>query len=117
MPVTIPTIGECVSVGSLSVNNKVQQGAGWKDSYEEVAGTAGLRGRLTRMKGQRNLETGEVKISRSWEWVCRFTVLIENATEKKSLRWTIDNRVFVVSDYEQIDQKRSWYRFILNEEE
>lgn len=113
----IPSIGECRSVGVLNANEKVAQGAGFKDSYVEVVGTAGTRGRLAKMKGQRTLESGEVMIGRSWEWVCRFTVLIENVVEKKSLRWLIDNRVFVVSDYEQIDQKRSWYKFILNEEE
>lgn len=113
----IPTIGECRSVGSLSENNKVQQGAGKKDNYVEVAGTAGTRGRLTQMKGNRTLEQGSVMISRSWEWVCRFTSLIENTVEKKSLRWVIDNRSFIVSDYKIIDQKRFWYQFILNEEE
>lgn len=114
---SIPTIGECRSVGALSENQKVQQGAGRKDNYVEVTGTAGTRGRLKRLRGNRTLESGEVLISRTWEWVCRFTTLIENVVEKKSLRWTIDNRVFVVSDYEKIDQKNNWYRFILNEEE
>lgn len=117
MAVTLPTIGELRQSGTLQINNKIALGAGYEDEFIEVAGMAGTRGRLRKSHGSRILDNGETILSSNWEWICRFQVNIENVINKKAMRWLIENRFFVIASYEQLEGKRFYYRFILQEDE
>lgn len=114
MAVKSPHIGELRQTGILEVNAPTQLGAGKKDNYTQLLT---CRGRLTKLRGNRILDSGEVIISAGWEWVIRYQTAIVNIADKKSIRWVIDGRFFTVSDYELIDQKKHYYRFILLENE
>jgi hypothetical protein len=114
MAVTTPHIGQLRQTGSLQVNTPVQQGAGKKDSY---ATFLTCRGSLNKLRGQRILDSGEVVISSGWEWICRYQSAIADIDNKKAIRWQIDGRFFTVTDYEIIDQKHRYFRFILLENE
>lgn len=114
MAITSPHIGELRDSGQLQINTPVAQGAGFKDSFATLLT---CRGRLTKYKGDRSLNSSEVNINASWEWVCRFQAAIDEVTNKKSIRWIIDGRKFSVNNYELIDQKKRYYRFILLENE
>jgi hypothetical protein len=114
MAVKSPHIGKLRQNGSLQINTPSVQGAGFKDNYTELLK---CRGDLQKIRGNRILDSGEVIISAGWEWICRFQAAINSVSNKKSMRWVIDGRTFTVSDYEQIDQKKRYYRFILLENE
>lgn len=114
MAVTIPHIGEMRQSGQLQSNNPTQQGAGKKDSYVTVLT---CRGRLQKINGNRYFDQAETTINSSWEWICRFQNAINSVSNKKSMRWVIDGRMFSVNNYELIDQKRRYYRFVLLENE
>jgi hypothetical protein len=114
LAIKIPHIGELRQSGALQINTPTQLGAGQKDSYSQLLT---CRGRLQKLRGNRILDNGEVIISAGWEWICRFQTAINSVANKKSIRWVIDGRTFSVSDYEQIDQKKRYYRFILLENE
>lgn len=114
MAVTIPHIGELRQSGQLQTNAPTQQGAGFKDNFTTLLT---CRGRLIKLRGGRILDNGEILINGGWEWICRFQTAIEDITTKKSIRWIIDGRYFTVNNYELIDQKKRYYRFILLENE
>lgn len=114
MGVTNPPIGKLRQSGQLQINTPVQQGAGFKDSFSAVLT---CRGDLTKLRGNRSLNSAEVDINAVWEWVCRYQSAIANVTNKKSIRWIIEGRTFKVDDYEPIDQKKRYFRFILLENE
>ena len=114
MGVTVPHIGELRQSGQLQTNAPTQQGAGKKDNFATLLT---CRGRLQKLRGNRSLNNAEVDINAAWEWICRFQTAIEGITTKKSIRWVIDGRYFTVNNYELIDQKKRYYRFILLENE
>lgn len=114
MAVKAPSIGQLRQSGSLQVNNPTQLGAGKKDNFSELLT---CRGDLQKMKGNRILDSGETVIAAGWQWIVRYQTAIESITDKKSIRWVIDGRSFVVSDYQLIDNKKKYYRFILLENE
>lgn len=114
MGVINPHIGQLRQTGQLQTNAPVAQGAGFKDSYSTLLT---CRGKLSKLKGGRVLDNGEVVFDNAWEWIIRFQPAIENITTKKSIRWLIEGRKFTVNDYNPIDQKRRYYRFILLENE
>lgn len=114
MGVTSPHIGELRQSGQLQTNSPTQQGAGKKDAFTTLLT---CRGRLTKLRGNRDLNSGEVNINAAWEWICRFQTAIDSVTNKKSIRWIIDGRYFTVNNYELIDQKKRFYRFVLLENE
>jgi hypothetical protein len=114
MAVSNPHIGKLRQSGQLQVNTPVQQGAGYKDSYATLLT---CRGQLTKINGNRGLNSAEVNINAAWEWICRFQTAIDGVTTKKSIRWLIDGRRFTVNNYELIDHKKRYYRFTLLENE
>lgn len=114
MGVSNPHIGKLVQSGQLQVNTPVAQGAGFKDSFTTLLT---CRGELTKVKGDRSLNSSEVNINAAWYWKCRFQAAIDSVTNKKSIRWIIDGRYFTVNNYELIDQKKRYYRFTLLENE
>lgn len=114
MAVKIPHIGELRQSGQLQTNSPTQQGAGKKDSFTTLLT---CRGRLQQLKSNRGLDISETTLFNAWEWVCRYQSAIASVTNKKSVRWLIDGRYFSVNSYEQLDQKKHYYRFILLENE
>jgi hypothetical protein len=114
MAVTNPHIGKLRQSGQLQTNTPVQQGAGKKDAFTTLLT---CRGRLTKLRGNRGLNSAEVEINTAWEWICRFQTAIDGVTNKKSIRWIIDGRYFTVNNYELIDHKKRYYRFVLLENE
>lgn len=114
MGVSNPPLGKLRQSGQLQINTPIQQGAGFKDNYTTLLT---CRGDLTKARGDRGLNSGEVDISSTWFWDCRYQSAIANVTNKKSIRWIIDGRKFTVNNYELIDQKKRYYRFTLLENE
>lgn len=114
MAVTKPHIGKLRQSGQLQINTPVQQGAGFKDAFTTLLT---CRGDLTKLRGSRGLNSAEVEINAEWEWICRYQTAINGVTNKKSIRWIIDGRYFTVNDYELIDHKKRYYRFVLLENE
>lgn len=114
MALKAPNIGRLRDTGQLQVNTPVQQGAGFKDSFSTLLT---CRGQLTKIRGNRGLNSAEVEINAAWEWICREQAAINNVANKKSIRWVINGRRFSVNDYELIDQKNRYYRFVLLENE
>jgi hypothetical protein len=114
MAVKEPHIGNLRQSGQLQVNTPVQQGAGFKDSYSTLLT---CRGELSKVRGNRDLNSAEVNINASWHWVCRFQTAIDGVTNKKSIRWIIDGRTFKVDNYELVGQKKKYFRFTLLENE
>ena len=114
MAVSNPHIGKLRQSGQLQVNTPIQQGAGYKDNFSTLLT---CRGELTKLRGNRGLNDSEVVINATWEWVCRYQEAIAGVTNKKSIRWIIDGRKFIVNNYELIDQKKRYYRFTLLENE
>ena len=114
MALVNPHIGELRDSGQLQVNTPVQQGAGFKDNYTTLLT---CRGALTKIRGNRSLDSSETHIDAIWHWTCRYQAAIAGITNKKSIRWIIDGRRFTVTNYELIDQKKRYYRFTLLENE
>lgn len=114
MAITAPYIGKLRQSGQLQVNTPVQQGAGFKDSFATLLT---CRGELTKLRGNRELNSAEVNINAAWQWICRVQTAINTVTNKKSIRWIIEGRTFTVNNYELIDQKKRYYRFTLLENE
>jgi hypothetical protein len=114
MAVKEPHIGQLRQSGQLQVNTPTQQGAGFKDNFSTLLT---CRGQLEKLRGNRSMNNAEVEINAAWEWICRYQLAIDNVTNKKSIRWIIDGRRFTVNDYELIDHKKKYYRFILLENE
>lgn len=114
MAVTNPNTGQLRQSGQLQINTPVAQGAGFKDAFTILLT---CRGELTKIKGDRSLNSSEVDINSAWQWKCRFQSAIDGVTNKKSIRWVIDGRTFTVNNYELIDQKKRYYRFVLLENE
>lgn len=114
MAITSPHIGQLRQSGQLQTNTPTQQGAGRKDVFTTLLT---CRGKLIKLRGNRGLNSAEVEINAGWEWICRFQSAIESVPQKKSIRWIIDGRYFTVNDYELIDHKHRYYRFVLLENE
>lgn len=114
MGVVKKPIGALRQSGQLQTNTPIQQGAGYKDNYSTLLT---CRGCLTDLRGSRSLNSGEVNINGDAEWIVRYQAAIANVTSKKSIRWIIDGRRFTVNNYELIDNKKRYYRFILLENE
>lgn len=114
MGVRSPHIGKLRQSGQLQTNAPIAQGAGFKDNFTTLLT---CRGELTKLRGNRALDNSEVVINNAWQWICRFQTAIEGVTTKKSIRWIIDGRRFTVNDYELIDHKKRYYRFVLLENE
>lgn len=114
MAIINPNIGKLRQSGQLQVNTPVQQGAGYKDNFTTLLT---CRGELRKSNGSRGLNSGEVNINASWEWICRVQSAISTVTNKKLILWVIDGRKFTVNNYELIDQKKRHYRFTLLENE
>lgn len=106
-------IGNMRQKGALQNNTPIAYGAGKKDSYAEVA-TAW--GQLKKQSSARVNELGDTTLASNWTWECRFNSDLENLIGKSS-RWVIENRFFTITGYEQIDQRRFWYKFFLSEVE
>lgn len=114
MGVTNPPVGRLRQSGQLQTNTPIQQGAGFKDNYTTLLT---CRGDLTKLRGNRALNSAEVEINAIWTWDCRYQVAIDNIANKKSIRWIIEGKTFKVNNYELIDQKKKYYRFTLLENE
>jgi hypothetical protein len=114
LAITAPDIGSLRQSGQLQVNTPIQQGAGFKDNFATLLT---CRGKLSKLRGNREFNSAEVDINAAWEWICRVQAAINGVTNKKSIRWIIDGRTFTVNNYELIDQKKRYYRFTLLENE
>lgn len=114
MAVIKSNIGQLRQSGQLQTNTPVAQGAGFKDVFTTLLT---CRGELTKVKGDRSLNSSEVNINAAWYWICRYQAAIDGVANKKSIRWIIDGRRFTVNNYELIDHKKRYYRFTLLENE
>lgn len=92
---------------------KAPKGAGSKDGYQEFIT---VRGRLRKQSGFRGLDFSEILLTNRWEFICWFQVALENDLSA-STRVVIENRFFTIDSYELINQKKMFYRFILNEQQ
>lgn len=104
-------IGQLRQIVKVERNEPTQLGAGMKDHYVEFLTT---RGRLRNLGGNRALSFGEANIEDRWELIVRFQVLLENDVNK-SMRFVINNMIFTINTFYLIDEKRRYYRFLLNE--
>lgn len=104
-------IGQRRCIVRFERNVPTALGAGKKDDYEEFLTT---RGKLSKMRGNRSLSFGEANIQNQWELYVRFEVALENDLSK-SMRLLIDNMIFTIDSWELVDQKRRYYRFVLNQ--
>ena len=106
-------IGKMKQKGALQNNTPIAYGTGKKDAYSEVYTAWGV---LKKTGGFRTNEAGDTTLSSTWSFECRFSEDLETLLNKSS-RWVINNRFFTISGYEQSDQERFWYKFLLTEVE
>ncbi len=109
-------IAELREVGSLQNSTSTPSGFGTKDNYSEVSGLGDVRGRLRKLGGRRVADFGEIALSHRWEWIVRYEAGIVNNLNLSS-RWVIDNRFFSIDDYELMDNRKRFIRFVLTEKE
>lgn len=106
---TSTSIGGMRQKGTLRKNIPViDQSGGSSDNYTDILT---CRGKLTKLKGGKSLEQGDVVIGKGYEWICRFqpAIVIDADTA-----WLISGQYYRISDYEKVDELNHFYRFIID---
>lgn len=104
------TIGQMRSTVRFEKNMPVDTTSGGQtEVYSELLTTKGY---LRSRPGTRYLNAGELMIFSSHELICRFQ---DDFVIDSSVRAVIDDRIFTISGWELIDEKKYYYRFQLNE--
>lgn len=91
--------------------NKAQKGAGYTDGYLTFLET---RGWLTKQNGSREIQQGIYGLVSQWVLYCRFQPTLLTTLNTSTKVW-VNSRCFTISSYEQVDQERLYYKFVLNE--
>lgn len=106
-------IGQMRSVVKFEKNTPVDTDSGGQiDSYTELLTTYG---HLKKKGGGRSQEEGDVFLNSTYELTCRFQTALDNQLNT-SVRAVINNKFFTIHSFEQIDEKRFYYKFILKEQ-
>jgi hypothetical protein len=108
-------IGKMKTVVRVEANsNKTALGKGFKDGYADLPLTT--RGFLEQLSGSRRLQSGEIVLESQWRLIMIFQTALENNLIS-SLRFVAENRFFTIDSWKQIDLRRFYYEFILNEDQ
>ena len=105
-------VGNLHKVVLFRKNTPGTLGAGGSDSYSDLLTT---RGSLKKINGSRGLSFGEVLESNSYELIVRVQTLLEQNL-RTDLRVVIEGRTFTISSWDKMDEKRFYYKIILNEQ-
>lgn len=105
-------VGNLHKVVLFRKNTPSALGAGSVDSYSDLLTT---RGSLKKLNGSRGLSFGEVFESNSYELIVRVQTLLEQNL-RMDMKVVIDGRTFTLSSYDMMDEKRFYYKMILNEQ-
>lgn len=115
------TIGQMRSTAIFKINTPTTNATaereaievkGLNDSYSTLLIT---RCRLRKQRGQRNLVTGEITNSQSFEMICRVQSGIDNNL-RTDTKIDIGNFRYTIDTWEKVDEIDHWYKFILNVE-
>jgi len=105
-------VGTLNKVVVFKQNTPTTKGAGKADAYTTLLTT---RGSLKKLNGSRGISFGELLESNSYEMFTRYQQDLEDNLSM-SVKVEIESRLFTISSYEKIGEKRFYYRFILNEQ-
>lgn len=105
-------IGKMRQTGILKQNHPVANSSGGEDdNYTTVLTT---RGWLRKDSGNINLLTGQITLTKTYTWICRFQQAI---TVNVDTTWFIGGQEYVLEDYELIDEIKHLYKFNLRKDE
>lgn len=104
-------VGNLNKVVVFKKNTPGDLGAGGVDSYTTLLTT---RGSLRKINGSRSLSYGEVSEGNRYEMVVRFQTALE-AGIKVNMRVEIGSRVYIIESFEMIEERRRYYKIMLNE--
>lgn len=107
----LPTIGQLRSTVRFETNTPVRKGAGFEDDYAELLTT---RGQLIEGTGRLSTDSGSVVLFSKYTLYVRMQ---DALILGKNVRAVINNRIFRIESYKQVDQKKFFYRLELNEDE
>lgn len=103
------SIGDMRQTGTLRKNTPTPNASGGQtDNFSDVLT---CRGRLTKQKGNKALEQGDIVFNKGYEWICRFQSAI--VIDKGSI-WVIGGNTYRINDFEKVDELNHFYRFILS---
>ena len=105
-------IGFLNKVVVFKKNTPTTLGAGSKDAYTTLLTT---RGTIRKQNGSRGISFGEILESSSYELIVRVQILLESNLST-SIKVEMDGRLFTVSSWEKIEEKRFYYKIQLNEQ-
>lgn len=105
-------VGKLHKVVVFKSNTPATLGAGASDSYSTLLTT---RGSLKKLNGSRGLSYGELLESNSYECIVRHQSSLQTNL-RMDMKVEIDSRTYTIASYELIEEKRFYYRFVLNEQ-
>jgi hypothetical protein len=105
-------IGGLHKIVVFNKNTPAQMGAGTVDSYSTLLTT---RGSLKKQSGIRGLGFGELLESNSYVMYVRYQQALEDNL-RMDMKIEVEGRVFTISSYDKVEEKRFYYKLILNEQ-
>jgi SPP1 family predicted phage head-tail adaptor len=107
-PTNVPSAGELRSSVQVLQNNPTQDAAGgWVDNYSIVYS---CRGMLRQQSGHRSLEVSQLVTQQTYKLFIRYTTSFAINT---NTRLIVDGNNYSIVNWEKVDQKPHWYKFIL----
>lgn len=106
-------VGEFDKVVAFQKNTATTLGAGKADSYATYCTT---RGRLRKQNGSRGLSFGEMLQSSSFELLVRYESLLASNLRNDN-KVLIDSKLYSISSYELIEEKKRYYKLTINLQE
>jgi SPP1 family predicted phage head-tail adaptor len=102
-------IGEMRSSVTFEQNNPVDDASGGQvDHFTVLLET---RGRLRKLRGNKNLEQGDVVFDAGFELICRWR---SDLVINRDTRVTISGDHYRINDYSLQDEIKHWYRFTIS---
>lgn len=105
------SVGNMRSLATFKKNQPIQAGAGQKDNYVTLFS---VYGELNKNIGSRRLDAGEVVISSSHRFRCRFANELNAGLDKKC-KVVINNITYTIDGWQREDERNFYYNFQLNE--
>jgi hypothetical protein len=103
------SIGEMRSVVTFEQNNPADDGSGGQaDSFTMLLTT---RGRLRKLKGDKNLEQGDIVFDKGYELICRWR---SDLVINKDTSVVINSERYRINDFDLQSEIKHLYRFIIN---
>jgi len=97
------------SVVSFEQNSPVDDGSGGQvDDFTLLLTT---RGRLRKLKGNKNLEQGDIVFDKGYELICRWR---SDLVINKDTSIVINGQRYRINDFELQNEIKHLYRFIIN---